>query len=163
MKRKYYILGTLALLCLLGTGCYVWTLYDAHCKQVVEWNEGAKAAFEEALWLEVNKRAEIPIYHSTSSKHGMESFNEILPDTIFITTSLGRKGYYIAPIRYERSFIKDKDKKRIYFIHYNEIAKNYLKNKKICKFIYWILKSKKPIESLRYQIRSIINYLRKGR
>ena len=110
MKRKYYILGTLALLCLLGTGYYVWTLYDAHCKQVAEWNEGAKAAFEEALWLEVNKRAEIPIYHSASSKHGMESFNEILPDTIFITTSLGRKGYYIAPIRSERSFIKDKDK-----------------------------------------------------
>lgn len=110
MKRKYYILGTLALLCLLGTGCYVWTLYDAHCKQVAVWNEEAKDAFEEALWLEVNKRAEIPIYHSTSSKHGMESFNEILPDTIFITTSLGRKGYYIAPIRYERSFIKDKDK-----------------------------------------------------
>ena len=110
MKRKYYILGTLALLCLLGTGYYVWTLYDAHCKQVAEWNEGAKAAFEEALWLEVNKRAEIPIYHSASSKHGMESFNEILPDTIFITTSLGRKGYYIAPIRYERSFIKNKDK-----------------------------------------------------
>ena len=110
MKRKYYILGTLALLCLLGTGYYVWTLYDAHCKQVAEWNEGAKAAFEEALWMEVNKRAEVPIYHSTSSKHGMESFNEILPDTIFITTSLGRKGYYIAPIRSERSFIKDKDK-----------------------------------------------------
>lgn len=110
MKRKYYILRTLALLCLLGTGYYAWTLYDAHCKQVAEWNEGAKAAFEEALWLEVNKRAEIPIYHSASSKHGMESFNEILPDTIFITTSLGRKGYYIAPIRYERSFIKNKDK-----------------------------------------------------
>ena len=58
MKRKYYILGVLATLCLLGTGYYAWMLYDAHCKQVAEWNEGAKAAFEEALWLEVNKRAE---------------------------------------------------------------------------------------------------------
>ena len=56
MKTKYYILGVLAALCLLGTGYYVWTLYDAHCKQVTEWNEGAKAAFEEALWMEVNKR-----------------------------------------------------------------------------------------------------------
>ena len=55
-KRKYLILGVLALLCLLGTGYYAWTLYNAHCKQVVEWNEGAKAAFEEALWMEVNKR-----------------------------------------------------------------------------------------------------------
>ena len=49
MKRKHCILETLALLCLLGTGYYAWTLYDAHRKQVAEWNEGAKAAFEEAL------------------------------------------------------------------------------------------------------------------
>ena len=61
MKRKFYIFGVLAALCLLGTGYYAWTLYDAHCKQVAEWNEGAKAAFEEALWMEVNKRADIPI------------------------------------------------------------------------------------------------------
>ena len=48
MKRKFYIFGVLAALCLLGTGYYAWTLYNAHCKQVAEWNEGAKAAFEEA-------------------------------------------------------------------------------------------------------------------
>ena len=48
MKTKYYILGVLAALCLLGTAYYVWTLYDAYRKQVAEWNEGAKAAFEEA-------------------------------------------------------------------------------------------------------------------
>ena len=72
MKRKYYILGTLALLCLLGTGYYAWTLYDAYRKQVAEWNEGAKAAFEEALWLEVNKRAEVPIFSSSSGEHGIQ-------------------------------------------------------------------------------------------
>ena len=110
IKRKYLILGVLALLCLLGTGYYAWTLYDAHRKQVAEWNEGAKAAFEEALWMEVNKRAEIPIYHSISGKQGMQTFNESPPDTVFVTSSFGRKGYYIDPIRYERSFIKDKDK-----------------------------------------------------
>ena len=61
MKTQHYILGVLAILCLLCTGYYAWTLYDAHRKQVAEWNEGAKAAFEEALWLDVNKRAEVPI------------------------------------------------------------------------------------------------------
>ena len=70
MKRKYYILGVLATLCLLGTGYYAWMLYDTHRKQVVEWNEGAKVAFEEALWLEVDKRAEIPIYYSSSREAG---------------------------------------------------------------------------------------------
>jgi hypothetical protein len=33
MKRKYYILGVLATLYLLGTGYYAWTLNDAHRKQ----------------------------------------------------------------------------------------------------------------------------------
>ena len=81
MKRKYYILGLLATLYLLGTGFYAWTLYDAHCKQVAEWNEGAKAAFEEALWLEVNKRAEVPIYSSSSGEHGMTTLKERVPDS----------------------------------------------------------------------------------
>ena len=54
MKIKYYILGVLAVLCLLGTGYYAWTLYDAYRKQVEEWNEVAKTTFDEALWMEVN-------------------------------------------------------------------------------------------------------------
>ena len=76
MKRKYLILGVLTFLCLLGTGYYAWTLYDAHRKQVAEWNEGAKTAFEEALWLEVNKRTEVPFYSSSSVEHGMTTLQE---------------------------------------------------------------------------------------
>ena len=60
MKSKHYILGVLSLLCLLCTGYYAWTLYDAYRKLVVEWKEEAKACFEDALWIEVDKRAEIP-------------------------------------------------------------------------------------------------------
>ena len=111
MKRKYYILGLLAALCLLGTGYYAWTLYDAHRKQVAEWNEGAKAAFEEALWMEVNKRAEVPIFYSSSGEQGLRTLNKEIPDSIFITSPLGRRGYYIDPVRYERSLVKDKDKR----------------------------------------------------
>ena len=89
MKRKYYILGTLALLCLLGTGYYAWTLYDAHCKQVAEWNEGAKAAFEEALWIEVNKRSNIPIYSYSRGENEMTTLNEKIPDSVSVMTMNG--------------------------------------------------------------------------
>ena len=113
MKRKYYILGVLATLCLLGTGYYAWTLYDAHRKQVAEWNEGAKVAFEEALWLEVNKRAEIPIYYSSSREAGTTILNKTLPDTIFITSPLGRRGYHIEQTHYERSLVKESDQRAV--------------------------------------------------
>ena len=113
MKRKYYILGVLATLCLLGTGYYAWTLYDAHRKQVAEWNERAKVAFEEALWLEVNKRAEIPIYYSSSREAGTTILNKTLPDTIFITSPLGRRGYHIEQTHYERSLVKESDQRAV--------------------------------------------------
>ena len=113
MKRKYYILGVLATLCLLGTGYYAWMLYDTHRKLVVEWNEGAKLAFEEALWLEVDKRAEIPIYYSSSREAGTTVLNESLPDTIFITSPLGRRGYHIEQTHYERSLVKESDQRAV--------------------------------------------------
>ena len=108
MNRKLYILGVLAALCLLGTGYYAWTLYDAYRKQVAEWNEGAKAAFEEALWMEVNKRADIPVYSSSSGEHGMTTLKERVPDSVFVTSALGRKGYRIERYKYENSLIKER-------------------------------------------------------
>ena len=107
MKRKYYILGLLATLCLLGTGYYAWTLYDAHCKQVAEWNEGAKAAFEEALWLEVNKRAEIPMYHSSSGGGGTQTMNTRIPDSVSVMTMEGFRRYKIDRKKYDNSLIKE--------------------------------------------------------
>ena len=106
-------MGVLATLCLLGTGYYAWMLYDTHRKQVVEWNEGAKLAFEEALWLEVDKRAEIPIYYSSSREAGTTVLNESLPDTIFITSPLGRRGYHIEQTHYERSLVKESDQRAV--------------------------------------------------
>ena len=111
MKRKYYILGVLATLCLLGTGYYAWTLYDAHCKQVTEWNEGAKAAFEEALWVEVNKRAEIPIYSSFSGENGMATLKERVPDSVSVMTIEGWKKYKVDREKYEHSLIKETRKR----------------------------------------------------
>ena len=93
-------MGLLATLCLLGTGYYAWTLYDAHYKQVAEWNEGAKAAFEEALWMEVNKRAEVPIYYSSNADGRTIKLKEEIPDSIFVMTPMGRKGYRIEKNKY---------------------------------------------------------------
>ena len=107
MKRKYYILGVLATLCLLGTGYYAWMLYDTHRKQVVEWNEGAKLAFEEALWLEVDKRAEIPIYYSSSGEHGMATLNAKVPDSVSVMTADGIRRYKIDRDKYDNSLIKE--------------------------------------------------------
>lgn len=111
MKRKIYILGLLAALCLLGTGYYAWTLYDAHCQQVAEWNEGAKTAFEDALWMEVNKRADIPNYHSYSNRGKESTLNEDLPDSVSVTTSMGRKAFKVNRSKYENSLIKEREKR----------------------------------------------------
>ena len=111
MKRKYYILGTLALLCLLGTGYYAWTLYDAHRKQVAEWNEGAKAAFEEALWMEVDKRAETSIFHYSRGENGMKTLKEKIPDSVSVMTMNGWQKYEIDRHKYDNSLIKERRKR----------------------------------------------------
>lgn len=111
MKRKYYILGTLALLCLLGTGYYAWALCGAYRKQMAEWNEGAKAAFEEALWMEVNKRAEVPIYSSSSGEQGMTTLRDRIPDSVSVMTSEGFRKYKIDRNKYERSLMKEARKR----------------------------------------------------
>ena len=135
MKRKYYILGVLALLCLLGTGYYAWTLYVAYRKQVAEWNEGAKAAFEEALWMEVNKRAEVPILYSSSEEGGVHTLKTRIPDSVSVMTMEGFRKYKIEKERYERSFIKETNQRAMlgallneYPLSIDTLASNWNKN-----------------------------------
>ena len=107
MKTKVGILSALAALCLLGTGIYAWALHDAHLKQVEEWKERAKTAFEEALWMEVDKRSEIPIFRSLNGEKGVTTLKERIPDSVFITSKLGRRGYRIELFRFENSLLKE--------------------------------------------------------
>ena len=107
MKTKHYILGVLTALCLLGTGYYAWTLYDAYRKQVSEWNKGAKAAFEEVLWMEVNKRSEIPFYRYSREGGGMTTLNESVPDSVSVMTADGLWKYKIDRYKYDNSLIKE--------------------------------------------------------
>ena len=155
IKRKYYILGTLALLCLLGTGYYAWTLYDAHRKQVAEWNEGAKAAFEEALWMEVNKRSEVPFYSSSSGEKGMNTLKERTPDSVSVMTIEGFRKYKIDREKYDNSLIKETRKRAdlgflletnplsidTLLVNWNSLlSKNHIDVKSQVRYIYTDLK-----------------------
>ena len=111
MKTKHYILGALAILCLLGTGYYVWSLYDAYRKQMEEWNEVAKATFDEALWIEVNKRASIPFYHFSSSHGGMSTLQKRIPDTVRVMTPTGFRKFKIDRYKYDHSLIQETNKR----------------------------------------------------
>ena len=62
MRHKTLIIGTLVLMCLLCTLVVAWVQSDTYGKQVTDWKEEARSAFEEALWMDVDKRSEIPIY-----------------------------------------------------------------------------------------------------
>ena len=111
MKIKYYILGVLAVLCLLGTGYYAWTLYDAYRKQVEEWNEVAKTTFDEALWIEVNKRASTPFYHYSSSPGGMTTLKRRIPDTVRVMTATGFRKFKIERYKYDHSLTPETEKR----------------------------------------------------
>lgn len=111
MKTKYYILGVLAVLCLLGTGYYAWTLYDAYRKQVEEWNEVAKTTFDEALWIEVNKRASTPFYHYSSSPGGMTTLKRRIPDTVRVMTATGFRKFKIERYKYDHSLTPETEKR----------------------------------------------------
>lgn len=107
MKRKTMILGVVAALCLVGTVVYVRALHEEHDQKVAEWKESAKTAFEEALWMEVDKRSEIPVYRVLNGEKGVATLNRRIPDSVFITLESGRKGYKIDRSRYENSLMKE--------------------------------------------------------
>ena len=94
-------------MCLLGTGSYAWILQKEYDEQVLAWKEEAKASFEEALWMEVDKRAEIPFYHSSSEERGVTSLRTRIPDSVSVMTANGFKKYKIDRKKYENSLIKE--------------------------------------------------------
>ena len=111
MKTKHCILGVLTALCLLGTGYYAWTLYDAYRRQVEEWNEVAKATFDEALWMEVDKRASKPFYHYLSFPGGMTTLKQRIPDTVRVMTSTGFRKFEIKRYKYDHSLVQETEKR----------------------------------------------------
>ena len=105
MKVKFYILGILAALCLVGTVIYVRALHEEHDQKVAEWKESAKTAFEVALWMEVDKRAEIPFYSYFGEEKGTRILKPEIPDSIYMTTALGRRGYRLERYRHENNLM----------------------------------------------------------
>ena len=111
MKQRTIILGIGALIALAVSGVYGMRLYGKSCKQVEEWNEVAKATFDEALWMEVDKRANISFYHATSTPAGMTTLQKRIPDTVRVMTPAGFRKFKIDRYKYDHSLVQETEKR----------------------------------------------------
>ena len=113
MKQRTIILGIGALIALAVSGLYGLRLYGNYCKQVEEWNEVAKATFDKALWMEVDKRSSISFYHATSSPGGMTTLQKRIPDTVRVMTATGFRKFEIKRFKYDHSLIQETEKRAL--------------------------------------------------
>lgn len=111
MKQRTIILGIGALIALAVSGVYGMRLYGNYCKQVEEWNEVAKSTFDEALWMEVDKRSSISFYHATSTPAGMTTLQKRIPDTVRVMTPAGFRKFKIDRYKYDHSLIQETEKR----------------------------------------------------
>lgn len=111
MKQRTIILGIGALIAFAVSGVYGMRLYGKSCRQVEEWNEVAKATFDEALWMEVDKRSSISFYHATSSSGGMTTLQKRIPDTVRVMTPMGFRKFKIDRYKYDHSLIQETEKR----------------------------------------------------
>ena len=111
MKQRTIILGIGALIALAVSGVYGMRLYGKSCRQVDEWNEVAKATFDEALWMEVNKRSSTPFYHYSSGRQGVMSLERRIPDTVRVMTATGFRKFKFDRFRYDHSLIQETEKR----------------------------------------------------
>ena len=95
MKQKNMILGVLAILCIFWMGGYGLKLYGEYFDKKQVWNEEAKVSFEDALWMEVDKRSEISIYSYSSPTEGMVTLKKMIPDSVSVVIEGGFKRYKI--------------------------------------------------------------------
>lgn len=106
MKQKIIILGVFAIVCLMSSGYYARNLQHKHSIRVAEWNEGAKAAFKEVLWAEIDKR-----WEKVKMVKGDVTKEERKDSVITIILGNGKK-YDIENSKYENSLTKELSEKR---------------------------------------------------
>ena len=111
MKQRTIILGIGALIALAVSGVYGMRLYGKSCRQVEEWNEVAKATFDEALWMEVNKRSSIPFYHNYRASNAVITLQKRIPDTVRVMTPMGFRKFKIDRYKYDHSLIQETEKR----------------------------------------------------
>ena len=111
MKQRTIILGIGALIALAVSGVYGMRLYGNYCRQVEEWNEVAKATFDEALGIEVNKRASKPFYHFSSFSGGITTLKQRIPDTVRVMTATGFRKFGIKRFKYDHSLVQETEKR----------------------------------------------------
>ncbi len=111
MKQRIIILGIGSLIALAVSGVYGMRLYGKFCRQVEEWNEVAKATFDEALWMEVNKRSSIPFYHNYRASNAVITLQKRIPDTVRVMTPMGFRKFKIDRYKYDHSLIQETEKR----------------------------------------------------
>ena len=111
MKQRTIILGIGALIAFAVSGVYGMRLYGKSCRQVEEWNEVAKATFDEALWMEVNKRSSIPFYHNYRASNAVTTLQKRIPDTVRVMTASGFRKFEIKRFKYDHSLIQETEKR----------------------------------------------------
>lgn len=93
------------------SGLYGLRLHGNYCRQVAEWNEVAKTTFDDALWMEVDKRASTPFYHYLSFPGGMTTLKQRIPDTVRVMTSTGFRKFEIKRYKYDHSLVQETEKR----------------------------------------------------
>ena len=111
MKQRTVILGIGALIAFAVSGVYGMRLYGKSCKQVEEWDEVAKTTFDEALWMEVNKRSSIPLYHNYRASNAVTTLQKRIPDTVRVMTPMGFRKFKIDRYKYDHSLIQETEKR----------------------------------------------------
>ena len=111
MKQRTIILGIGALIALAVSGVYGMRLYGKSCRQVEEWNEVAKATFDEALLIEVIKRSSIPFYHNYRASNAVITLQKRIPDTVRVMTPMGFRKFKIDRYKYDHSLIQETEKR----------------------------------------------------
>lgn len=101
------------LLCIVITGGYSVVLYHGVQKRLSEWKASARETLVEALWIEVQKRGNIPVDVITVNPTKVQTLKEDAPDSVTMINKYGRKTYKIPREKFANSLIKESEKRMI--------------------------------------------------
>lgn len=101
------------LLCIVITGGYSVTLYHDIQKRLSERKASARETLVEALWIEMQKRSDIPVDMLTVNPAKAQTLKENTPDSVTLISKYGKKTYAIPREKFTHSLIKERKKRML--------------------------------------------------
>lgn len=101
------------LLCIVITGGYSVTLYHDIQKRLSERKASARETLVEALWIEMQKRSDIPVDMLTVNPAKAQTLKENAPDSVTLISKYGKKTYAIPREKFTHSLIKERKKRML--------------------------------------------------